>query len=321
MVAFGLAADLDTFATTGPKMDKINHDVEAVSDRNIQRTHLPDRSASEGEHEWCASMADSEHNRTATETRHRALPLTTLLLLGLWPVISSALIMPNTYIMRTLEFGYPATLTCWHQASVAFMSQFRFSGGTVHSEPKAPKIPTKEYIGLILPIAALYALALVFNSLPYLCLSVAFVQMLKGLGPATTLLAMWSLGLQSVDFATCLNIGLVVAGAVVASVGELRLEVRGVIYQVLGLLSDGFRLGLTRKLLSGDKKVEPLVAMGYMAPPSALMLALIAAASEWPSMSREDVDRLGLGVFLVNGGAAFLLHLVMYSLVSFPDWS
>ncbi len=67
---------------------------------------------------------------------------------------------------------------------------------------------------------------------------------------------MWSLGLQSVGFTSCLNIGLVIAGDVVSSLGDLKLELGGVLYQVLGLVLMASDLGLTRKLLSGDNKIN-----------------------------------------------------------------
>ena len=105
-------------------------------------------------------------------------------------------------------------------------------------------------------------------------------------------------------------------GAVISSFGELKFNMGGFLYQIAGLLFDGYRLGLTRKLLSGDKKIEPLEAMKYMALPSAAMLGLIAGLTEWRSIRLGELRNVGAGMFLINGGAAFMLNLVVFSLVS-----
>jgi hypothetical protein len=242
--------------------------------------------------------------------------LTTTLLITAWLAMSFGLVLSNKYIMNTLDFAYPATLTCWHQICVIFITRAPRILNKLYTTSDCPQLTREEYCRTIVLPSALFALSLVCNNMPYLTLSVSFIQMLKGLGPAVSLLAMWSLSLQNLDFATCRNIGLVVIGAVISSFGELKFHMGGFLYQMLGLLFDGYRLGLTRKLLSSDKRLEPVQAMKLMAPPSACMLGVIAAVSEWPSISRDDFSRVGPSILLANGLQGCLLNLVVFALVS-----
>ena len=295
---------------------RFDGDVEGLLKNDLQMTPLLEDEICEDGEEDALVLKEMENLDDPTNAEDRMPTVTTVLLLLVWLGISCGLVVSNKYIMHTLGFSYPATLTCWHQATAAIITQIFALRTTGHSALDGPQITRKDYVSIIVPVAALFSLSLVCNNMPYLSLSVAFIQMLKGLGPATTLIAMWSLGLQSLDAVIYISIGLIVTGTLISSIGEVKFAVGGFFYQILGLIFDGYRLGLTRKLLSGDKKIEPLRAMHYMAPPSALMLGLIAAVTEWPALKWEDANNVGMAMFLINAGMAFLLNLVIFRLVS-----
>jgi hypothetical protein len=289
---------------------------DACLEKNAPYKSLLKESFSDHGEEGHTKVEDVEDNNTIRKVEQPTQTLATVVLLVVWLATSCGLVMSNKYILYTLKFTYPAILTCWHQICAAATSWVAIYCITSQSVTDRPQITQREYFCVILPIAGLFALSLIFNNMPYLSLSVSFIQMLKGLGPATAFLAMWSLGLQPGDKATCLNIGIVVAGAVVSSLGEVKFELKGFLYQICGLLFDGYRLGLTRKLLSSEKNMEPLVAMGYMAPPSAFMLGLIAVTTEWQGLKWEEVRNVGVLVFLINGCGAVFLNLIVFRLVS-----
>ncbi|TKX21832.1 hypothetical protein C1H76_5962 [Elsinoe australis] len=242
-------------------------------------------------------------------------PLTTTLIVLSYPALSTTLILSNKYIITNLSFPFPTTLAFWHLLLATLLTQLL--SRTPHLPLPTTPMSTTTYSTTILPISLLFALALILNNAPYLTLSLSFMQMLKGLGPAITLFAAWSLGLESPHLSRVLNIAVIVAGVTLASLGEVHFALSGFLFQIGGLVCDAYRLGLTRRLLVGTKGLGTLQALYYLAPAGAGILAFAGVVGgEWGRVGVEDLRRVGAGMFLVNGGMAFALNIVFVNVVS-----
>lgn len=268
---------------------------------------------------------NSEEVQQISQTEQASTtPLSTVLLLGAWLCLSFGIVICNKYIISDLHFPYPATLACWHLTAATIITRAIAWTTSLLGDSRQTPLHRREFLLVIFPIGLLFSLSLLLNQLPYISLSIAFIQMLKGLGPAFTLFAAWSLKLETPDLGRCANIGLIVSGVAIATYGEMKFAYSGFIYQILGLLSDGYRIGLTRKLLSGQRRLPPLVAFYHLAPISAMVLAVVAWTTEWRSTNAEKLEMsvlLGLGWQILLGSAvlAFALNMVIMQLVRHPS--
>ena len=176
---------------------------------------------------------------------------------------------------------------------------------------------SKVYLRKIVPIGILYSGSLVCSNLPYLTLSVAFIQMLKGLGPACVLFATYSLGLAQPTPRTILNVLVIVAGCMIASFGEIKFVLSGVIFSISGTCFEAYRLALIQRLLSSDnEKMDPLVSLYYFAPACSAMIFGIALFTEIPRVTVSALQHVGMGTLLANASVAFLLNVSGVLLVS-----
>ncbi|KAL9043833.1 MAG: hypothetical protein Q9214_002992 [Letrouitia sp. 1 TL-2023] len=181
---------------------------------------------------------------------------------------------------------------------------------------KTVKMTPTLYCRAIAPIGVLYSLSLVCSNLPYLYLSVAFIQMLKGTAPVAVLLASWSLKLDKPNTAVFLNMLFIVLGIIIASMGEIRFMLNGFLYQMGGIVFEAYRLALIQRLLNSEKhKMDPLVSLYYFAPVCAGMILLMALAFEVPTAKLAELERVGPPLILANAGAAFLLNVASVLLI------
>ncbi len=173
------------------------------------------------------------------------------------------------------------------------------------------------YLRKIIPIGILYSGSLVCSNLPYLTLSVAFIQMLKGLGPACVLFATYSLGLAQPTSRTIFNVLVIVAGCMIASFGEIKFVLSGVIFSISGTCFEAYRLALIQRLLSSDDdKMDPLVSLYYFAPACSVMIFGVALFTEIPRITLSAFNQMGTGTLLANASVAFLLNVSGVLLVS-----
>ncbi|KAL9611057.1 MAG: hypothetical protein Q9167_004269 [Letrouitia subvulpina] len=172
------------------------------------------------------------------------------------------------------------------------------------------------YCSIIVPIGVLYSLSLVCSNFPYLYLSVAFIQMLKGTAPVAVLFASWSLKLDKPNIAVFLNMLFIVLGIVIASISEIRFMLNGFLYQIGGIVFEAYRLALIQRLLNSEKyKMDPLVSLYYFAPVCAGMILLMALAFEVPTANFAELKKLGPYLIVANAGAAFLLNVASVFLI------
>ncbi|KAE8441564.1 hypothetical protein EG329_004683 [Mollisiaceae sp. DMI_Dod_QoI] len=233
-----------------------------------------------------------------------------------WIFFSSVTILFNKYLLSTLEFHFPAILTCWHLLFSTIVTQIMARTTTLLDSRKDVKMTGRVYLRAIVPIGVLYSASLVCSNQAYLYLSVAFIQMLKASAPAAVLLTSWLFHVANPNLTILINVVVIVFGVTLASYGEVQFVWLGFIYQAGGIFAEAIRLIMIQILLSGEgQNLDPLVSLYYYAPVCTVMNFIVALATEWNSFRIEDVWRVGILILVLNAAVAFLLNVASVFLI------
>jgi hypothetical protein len=114
------------------------------------------------------------------------------------------------------------------------------------------------------------------------------------------------------------NVSAIVVGVIIASAGEIKFKLIGVIFSMLGVLSEATRLAMVERLLSSAEfKMDPMVSVYYFAPVCALMNFVVCLFLEFPKITMAQIYDLGLLTLLANACVAFMLNIAVVMLVCF----
>ncbi|KAL2059567.1 hypothetical protein ABVK25_000860 [Lepraria finkii] len=233
-----------------------------------------------------------------------------------WITLSSSVILFNKWILDTAKFHFPITLTCWHLVFATLMTQIMARSTHFLDGRKSVKMTGRVYLRAIVPIGAFFSLSLMCGNMTYLYLSVAFIQMLKATTPVAVLLLGWAMGIDKFDVKTLINVSFIVFGIVVASFGEIKFVLVGVLYQLGGIIFEAMRLvSIERLLSSAEYKMDPLVSLYYFAPVCAIMNFCVAVVFEIPRIQMTDLHYVGLWALLANAMVAFALNVSVVFLI------
>ena len=129
------------------------------------------------------------------------------------------------------------------------------------------------------------------------------------------------MGVDKADIRTLVNVSFIVIGVVIASIGEIKFVLVGVLYQIGGIIFEAMRLVMVQRLLSSaEYKMDPLVSLYYFAPICAFMNFCVAAIFEIPRIQMSDVYYVGPWILLANAMVAFALNVSVVFLVSQVDF-
>lgn len=135
--------------------------------------------------------------------------------------------------------------------------------------------------------------------------------------PVAVLLVSWILGVAPPSLKTLGNVSLIVVGVIIASLGEIKFNATGFLYQAGGIAFEATRLVMVQRLLSSaEYKMDPLVSLYYFAPVCAVMNGLTALLLEIPTMSMANIYDVGIPLLIANAMVAFLLNVSVVFLVS-----
>ncbi|KAF2857948.1 TPT-domain-containing protein [Piedraia hortae CBS 480.64] len=233
-----------------------------------------------------------------------------------WIALSSSVILFNKWILDTAKFHFPIILTTWHLSFATFMTQIMARFTTTLDSRKNVPMTGRVYLRTIVPIGVMFSLSLICGNLTYLYLSVSFIQMLKATMPIAVLITSWLLGVSEPSLKTLGNVSLIVLGVIIASIGEIKFVLIGVLFQAGGIVFEALRLVMVQRLLSGAEfKMDPLVSLYYFAPACAIMNAVTALFLEVPRLALADVERLGYFTLLSNAMVAFALNVAVVMLI------
>jgi drug/metabolite transporter (DMT)-like permease len=130
------------------------------------------------------------------------------------------------------------------------------------------------------------------------------------------LLASWALQVAEPSLRRLGNVSFIVIGIIIASFGEIKFNLTGVLYQCGGIAFEAVRLVMVERLLSAaDFKMDPLVSLYYYAPVCAVINGFVALVVEVPTMTMDNIYRVGFITLLANAMIAFLLNVSVVFLV------
>ncbi|GME39797.1 hypothetical protein GTA08_BOTSDO03034 [Neofusicoccum parvum] len=233
-----------------------------------------------------------------------------------WIAASSGVILFNKWILNTAQFEFPLFLTTWHLLFAAAMTQFlAYCTKLLDSRYDVP-MTRQMYLKAIMPIAVFYSLSLVSGNVAYLYLSVSFIQMLKATNALATLVASWALGVSPANLSALGKVSIIVIGVIIASFGEIKLDILGFFIQMAGIVFEAIRLVMVQKLLSSSEfQMDPLVSLYYFAPACALINGVATLVWEVPKLAIADIYRVGPLTLLANACVAFLLNVSVVFLI------
>ncbi|KAL2433568.1 sugar phosphate/phosphate translocator [Exophiala dermatitidis] len=257
------------------------------------------------------------HNTSAPEKQQPPAPsLHPAFYVATWIGFSGGVILFNKWLLDTLGFKFPITLTAWHMIFATFMTQVLARTTTLLDGRKNVKMTGRVYLRAILPIGFFFSLSLICGNKAYLYLSVAFIQMLKATMPVAVLLTSWTMGVAPPSLKTLGNVSFIVIGVVIASYGEIEFNLTGFLYQAGGITFEATRLVLVQRLLSSaEYKMDPLVSLYYFAPVCAVMNGLTALIVEVPNMTMNTIYYVGIFMLIANAMVAFMLNVSVVFLI------
>lgn len=174
------------------------------------------------------------------------------------------------------------------------------------------------FVQHLLPIVLLSALSLVFGNMAYTSLSVAFIQVLKVLLPATTLAVSVAAGVEHLTAPLALSVVLITAGTGYAAVLESRtghFSSVGLAQFLLSAVCEASRTVLVQLLL-GQTKYNAVEALVYLSPCTGAVLSIGALI-----MERQGLTAPGGGfykvsckplLYLLAAGGGFLVNLTTF---------
>jgi len=135
--------------------------------------------------------------------------------------------------------------------------------------------------------------------------------------PVAVLLAGWAMGVEKADVRVLFNVSFIVIGVIIASIGEIKFVLIGVLFQLGGIVFEAMRLVMVQRLLSSaEYKMDPLVSLYYFAPICAIMNFCVALVFEIPRISMAEIQFVGPWILLSNAMVAFALNVSVVFLVS-----
>jgi hypothetical protein len=315
-----------------------------------------------------SSSSSSSSNANSSNSRH-TLMIGVFSLLA-WMASSTILIFVNKTLMVDRGFKYPCALTAIDQIGCMILSVLARSLGLMNIGDDASTIPTykeakrttimsartalkwnrkEEHMHSLLSSASIYfALSLFLGNFAYLGLSVAYINVLKALNPAVTLLFGVMQGTESsVSPQLVLSMALIAWGTVLTTVGENaagRFHWGAFTAFAASIVAEAVRVACTQRVLQfrqtipsstinnnnkrnkrgptngSSRKVSvplitPMEALLAMGPLTTVLLGIGSLVMELPA----GLDTVGMSVlmtypqeFVWSAVASFLVNLTCY---------
>lgn len=125
------------------------------------------------------------------------------------------------------------------------------------------------------------------------------------------------MGMAPVNLRVLFNVGVIVIGVIIASIGEIKFVLIGFLFQIGGIIFEATRLVMVQRLLSSPEyKMDPIVSLYYFAPVCAVMNGITALFLEVPNLTMAHIYNVGIWTLVANAMVAFLLNVSVVFLVS-----
>ncbi|CAM8934374.1 unnamed protein product [Rhodiola kirilowii] len=235
----------------------------------------------------------------------------------LYIALSSGQIFFNKWVLSSKEinFPYPLGLTLLHMMFSSVLCYVLTKFFTVFEVEEG--MTMEIYVRSVIPIGATFAMTLWLGNTAYLYISVAFAQMLKEIMPVAVFILGVAAGLEIMSYRMLFIMFVISFGVLVASYGEININLIGVVYQMGGVIGEALRLIFMEILVKRKGlKLNPISVMYYVSPCSALCLFIPWIFLEKPKMDANASWHFQPVVLILNSLCTFALNLSVFLVIT-----
>ncbi|XP_024516719.1 UDP-galactose transporter 1 isoform X2 [Selaginella moellendorffii] len=244
------------------------------------------------------SLQDKGGTRSSKMEGKRSLSMGVGAIL-LWWCFNVMTVVSNKWIFQILEFKFPLTVTIIHLVVSSV-------GAFINRAQR------------ILPMSLVFCLNIVLGNVSLKYIPVSFMQTVKSLTPATTLILQWLVWGKVFDRKVWLSLLPVVGGILLASLTELSFNTIGFFAAFFGCLVTSTKTILAERLLHGFN-FDSINTVYYMAPNAAAVLCLVAPFVEGGGVLRwiQEQESLGMPLLVLvgSGVVAFCLNFSIFYVI------
>ncbi|KAJ7529366.1 hypothetical protein O6H91_15G046700 [Diphasiastrum complanatum] len=232
-----------------------------------------------------------------------------------WWFCNVLVIIMNKWIFQKLDFKFPLTVSVVHfilSAAGAYI--------IIEIWKLKPRIEVdpKDRWQQILPMAFVFCINILLGNISLRYIPVSFMQTIKSLTPATTVVLQWLVWKKSFHQLVWLSLLPVVGGIMLTSITELSFDMIGFLAAFVGCLVTSTKTILAEKLLHGYN-FDSINTVYYMAPYATAILILPALLWEGVDVLKwaESQQSLGPPVFIIisSGVFAFCLNFSIFHVI------
>eukprot|EP00271_Cylindrocystis_brebissonii_P004732 TRINITY_DN16562_c0_g1_i1.p1 TRINITY_DN16562_c0_g1~~TRINITY_DN16562_c0_g1_i1.p1 ORF type:complete len:392 (+),score=54.27 TRINITY_DN16562_c0_g1_i1:233-1408(+) len=239
-----------------------------------------------------------------------------LVSIGQWWFFNVATVILNKFIFQKLQFEFPLSLSTIHFI-VSSIGAYIF----LHILKLRPLVDVKpaDRWSRVFPMACVFCINIVLGNISLSSIPVSFMQTVKSLTPATTVLLQRFVWGRMFDSRIYLSLLPVVGGIVVTSVTELSFVWKGFLAAMAGCFVTSTKTILAETLLHGKYSFDSLNTVYHMAPYATMLLILPALVFEgqglWGWLLAQPSLSYPLSVLLLSGVLAFSLNYSIFYVI------
>jgi len=230
-----------------------------------------------------------------------------------WYTTNIFTVVMNKYLFQMIEFNYPFTLTAIHMLINTIGSLIALK--TFRVVPFMP-VPQERFFKSIVPLGAIFCLNIILGNVSLRWIPVSFMQTVKSLVPAFTVLLQTVALKQYSTKMTYLSLIPVVGGVGLASFTEQNFNAVGFIAALVASLTTSIQSIVSSMILTGPLKLDSINLLYYMAPVSFVFIAPFALYFEYETVQLYPFDLYGtnfvIACLILSGAVAYLLNICVF---------
>lgn len=229
--------------------------------------------------------------------------------LAMWFGLNVGLTILNKAVFASFSFPYPITLSCVHYIVSGLGAHLCLVMGGI----KSAKLDWKGYKGMFM-FSVIFNTNILLGNASIKVVSVALSQTVRAIIPATTMLVTYVI-LGTVYKERIRNAVLpVIFGMVLACYGDVgNFSMLGISILMAGCFASGFKVVVTKVLLSGKDSFHPFDLLSKVTPLCVIQLIPLIYLFEYPSMViNDDIPSSTICMVIMSGFMAFFLNVANF---------
>jgi len=229
---------------------------------------------------------------------------------GVYIFVSSLLISFNKYLMQPGRFSHALHLTTFHMVATSILSIILYScAPQLYPSMAQAKVNKEKICKSMVPLGALFAVALVCSNQAYTYSSVAFLQFCKQGNVALMFVMSCAVGVQSFSWTKTIVLSIIVTGCCLCAHGEIHFVLVGLLLQLCSQFFECSKNLLGELIMSRDLKLDVLTFVFFQAPFSLVFLLVGAIAAYTPEVKNDFLK--SWHSLLFNALVAFFLNVLI----------